>query len=98
MQTYEGDRNEAGERHGQGKAELPNGDRYKGSYGNGKRNGQVSEQNLTIIIINLTPLIRQGTYKFKSGAIYVGEYADNKKHGQGTFFYPDGSKYEGMKV
>ena len=41
LQTYEGERNEAGERHGQGKAELPNGDRYKGLYANGKRNGQV---------------------------------------------------------
>uniref|UniRef100_A0A3Q2TMB2 Uncharacterized protein n=1 Tax=Fundulus heteroclitus TaxID=8078 RepID=A0A3Q2TMB2_FUNHE len=30
-----------------------------------------------------------------NGARYVGDYAQNKKHGQGTFFYPDGSKYEG---
>lgn len=37
----------------------------------------------------------QGTYKFKNGARYVGEYLKNKKHGQGTFIYPDGSKYEG---
>ena len=29
----------------------------------------------------------------------MGEYVKNKKHGQGTFIYPDGSKYEGeMKV
>lgn len=34
-------------------------------------------------------------YKFKSGARYVGEYEDNKKHGQGIFNYPDGSSYEG---
>ena len=38
----------------------------------------------------------QGTYKFKSGARYIGDYDDNKKHGQGTFYYPDGSKYEGI--
>lgn len=25
----------------------------------------------------------------------MGEYKDNKKQGTGTFFYPDGSKYEG---
>ena len=25
----------------------------------------------------------------------MGEYHDNKKQGNGTFFYPDGSKYEG---
>lgn len=37
----------------------------------------------------------QGVYKFKNGARYIGEYMKNKKHGQGTFIYPDGSKYEG---
>ncbi len=41
-QTYEGERNEAGERHGKGVAELPNGDVYDGYYDKGKRNGQVS--------------------------------------------------------
>lgn len=40
-QEYEGDRNEAGERHGVGKAVLPNGDVYQGQYENGKRHGQV---------------------------------------------------------
>ena len=40
----------------------------------------------------------QGTYKFKSGARYIGEYADNKKHGQGTFYYPDGSNYDGQYI
>ena len=41
FQTYEGDRNEAGERHGKGLANLPNGDIYDGEYANGKRQGQV---------------------------------------------------------
>ena len=40
----------------------------------------------------------QGTYKFKSGARYIGEYFENKKHGQGIFYYPDGSKYEGTNA
>ena len=39
----------------------------------------------------------QGTYKFKSGARYVGNYEDNMKSGEGTFYYPDGSKYEGKR-
>ena len=38
----------------------------------------------------------QGMYKFKNGARYMGEYKHNKKHGQGAFIYPDGSKYEGL--
>lgn len=45
----------------------------------------------------MSPIINvfQGIYKFKNGARYTGEYIKNKKHGQGTFIYPDGSKYEG---
>uniref|UniRef100_A0A8B9Q666 MORN repeat-containing protein 5 n=1 Tax=Apteryx owenii TaxID=8824 RepID=A0A8B9Q666_APTOW len=41
------------------------------------------------------PNMFQGTYRFTNGARYIGEYRQNKKHGQGIFFYPDGSKYEG---
>lgn len=40
FKTYEGERNEANERHGFGKATLPVGDTYEGYYQNGKRNGQ----------------------------------------------------------
>lgn len=57
-QTYEGERNEAGERHGSGKAELPNGDVYKGSYANGKRNGEVRSEccamTKAFIVLNST--------------------------------------------
>ena len=42
-QTYEGGRHEdTGERHGNGKAELPNGDTYEGEYEHGKRHGKVN--------------------------------------------------------
>ena len=35
-------------------------------------------------------------FKFKSNnARFVGFYKANKKHGSGTFYYPDGSIYEG---
>lgn len=38
----------------------------------------------------------KGVYKFKkSKARYDGVYQDNKKHGEGTFYYPDGSIYKG---
>jgi radial spoke head protein 1 len=39
LKTYEGDRNEQNERHGFGKATLPNGDTYEGQYEFGKRHG-----------------------------------------------------------
>ncbi len=40
LKEYEGERNELNERHGLGKAKLPNGDTYEGYYQNGKRHGQ----------------------------------------------------------
>ena len=36
-----------------------------------------------------------GTYTYASGNQYVGEWKDNKQHGQGTLTYADGSKYVG---
>jgi len=33
--------------------------------------------------------------RFVTGAMYDGEWLDNKKHGQGTYHYTDGSRYEG---
>ena len=36
-----------------------------------------------------------GAYTFASGAKYVGEWRDDKQHGQGTFTFPDGEKYVG---
>jgi len=36
--------------------------------------------------------------RFKNGARYIGEWVNNKKHGQGLFIYPDGSKYEGKDL
>ena len=38
--SYEGDRNEIGERHGHGHAVLPNGDDYEGEYVSGKKHGK----------------------------------------------------------
>lgn len=42
-QEYDGERNAEGERHGRGKARLPNGDTYDGEYERGFRNGQVRQ-------------------------------------------------------
>lgn len=47
-------------------------------------------------------IIKLGCYRlferFKNFARYTGEWMRNKKHGQGTFIYPDGSKYEGIQL
>ena len=36
-----------------------------------------------------------GTYTFASGDKYVGEYRNDKKHGQGTYTHADGDNYVG---
>ena len=38
---------------------------------------------------------KTGTYRFRNGARYVGQYSQNQKHGKGIFYYPDGSVYDG---
>ena len=53
-QTYEGERNEANERHGKGLATLPNGDVYDGYYANGKRHGQVRSPRHDIELFRVT--------------------------------------------
>ena len=55
------------------------------------RKKQLKEDNPDILLF--VDRFKQG-----AGARYIGEYSKNKKHGQGTFIYPDGSKYEGMSV
>ena len=36
-----------------------------------------------------------GTYTYANGAKYVGDFRDDKRHGQGTLTLPDGAKYVG---
>ena len=33
--------------------------------------------------------------RFANGATYDGEWKSGRKHGNGVFMYPDGSKYDG---
>ena len=37
----------------------------------------------------------KGTYNYKSGHKYVGEFKDGQPHGKGTTTSPDGDKYVG---
>ncbi|XP_059141097.1 radial spoke head 1 homolog [Physella acuta] len=80
---YEGDRNEKNERHGKGRAILPNRDIYEGSYMYGKRDGMG---------------VYKFKNKNARNARYIGNYFQGKKQGFGKFVYPDGSRYEGNWV
>jgi len=38
-----------------------------------------------------------GTQEWEEGTVYMGEYKNNKKNGQGTIIYGNRSKYAGYK-
>lgn len=37
-----------------------------------------------------------GRLQHPSGAVYEGEFKDNKFHGTGTYIFPNGAKYTGQ--
>ncbi|KAM5154837.1 radial spoke head 1 homolog isoform 2-T2 [Callospermophilus lateralis] len=84
---YEGDRNEAGERHGHGKARLPNGDTYEGNYEFGKRHGQGSGRTTrgtamacTTTLITI-PTPGTGSLTKDTGSKYVGTWVNGQQEG-----------------
>ncbi|XP_030744694.1 radial spoke head 1 homolog [Echinops telfairi] len=96
---YEGERNEAGERHGQGRARLPNGDTYEGKYEFGKRHGQgiYKFKNGARYIGEYFKNKKhgQGTFVYPDGSRYEGEWADDQRHGHGVYYYINNDTYTG---
>jgi hypothetical protein len=43
-------------------------------------------------------LEKRAPYKFKSGAIYEGQWRGNVREGYGVQTWQDGAKYEGMLI
>ncbi|KAJ0060474.1 hypothetical protein NL108_012890 [Boleophthalmus pectinirostris] len=97
---YEGERNEAGERHGSGRAVLPNGDRYEGQYQYGKRHGQGTYhfRNGARYVGNYFQNMKhgQGTFHYPDGSKYEGSWAEDLRHGHGIYTYPNGDTYNGQ--
>ncbi|XP_036602785.1 radial spoke head 1 homolog [Trichosurus vulpecula] len=96
---YEGERNEEGERHGYGKAILPNGDIYEGQYEHGKRQGQGTYKfkNGTRYIGEYRENKKhgQGTFFYADGSQYEGDWVNDEKHGFGVYRYPNNDTYTG---
>ncbi|XP_067345461.1 radial spoke head 1 homolog isoform X2 [Channa argus] len=96
---YEGDRNEAGERHGVGKAVLPNGDIYQGQYENGKRHGQGTYRfkNGAKYVGDYYHSMKhgQGTLYYPDGSKYEGSWVEDLRQGHGVYTYPNGDTYDG---
>jgi hypothetical protein len=78
---------------------LANGEKYKGEYKNGKRNGKgvfkfvdgsEYDGEWKDGIIN-----GKGVYKYASGDEYNGEWKDKERNGKGIITFADGSKIIG---
>ncbi|KAF7251170.1 hypothetical protein EYD10_03191 [Varanus komodoensis] len=96
---YEGERNEAGERHGHGKARLPNGDTYEGEYANGKRNGQglyrfKNGARYTGEYFD-NKKHGHGVFIYPDGSKYEGDWVEDQRHGNGVYYYVNGDTYTG---
>ncbi|XP_072470669.1 radial spoke head 1 homolog isoform X2 [Notamacropus eugenii] len=96
---YEGDRNEEGERHGYGKAILPNGDKYEGQYEHGKRHGKGTYKfkNGARYIGEYQENKKhgQGTFFYADGSQYEGDWVNDERHGFGVYRYPNNDTYTG---
>ncbi|XP_035998215.1 radial spoke head 1 homolog isoform X1 [Fundulus heteroclitus] len=96
---YEGERNEAGERHGVGKATLPNGDIYEGAYQNGKRHGHGAYhfKNGARYVGDYAQNKKhgQGTFFYPDGSKYEGSWVEDLREGHGVYTYPNGDTYDG---
>ncbi|XP_074519747.1 radial spoke head 1 homolog isoform X3 [Halichoeres trimaculatus] len=96
---YEGDRNEAGERHGAGRAVLPNGDVYQGQYENGQRHGEGTYRfkNGARYVGGYYQNKKQGqgTFYYPDGSKYEGSWVEDLRQGHGVYTYPNGDTYDG---
>ncbi|XP_064925031.1 radial spoke head 1 homolog isoform X2 [Columba livia] len=96
---YDGERNAEGERHGRGKARLPNGDTYDGEYERGFRNGQGTYRfkNGARYIGQYLQNKKhgQGIFFYPDGSKYEGDWVNDQRHGYGQYTYPNGDTYTG---
>ncbi|NWV01494.1 RSPH1 protein, partial [Upupa epops] len=96
---YDGERNAEGERHGRGKARLPNGDTYDGEYEHGLRNGQGTYRfkNGARYIGEYLQNKKhgKGTFFYPDGSKYKGDWVNDQRHGYGEYTYANGDSYTG---
>lgn len=97
--SYEGDRNEKNERHGFGKAKLPNGDTYEGQYQNGKRHGTGTYRfsNGARYVGDYVRNKRhgRGIFYYPDGSKFEGDWNENVREGHGVYTYPNNDTYDG---
>ncbi len=99
---YEGERNAAGEKHGEGNCRYSNGDYYAGQWEHNKKHGQgfyryANGDTYTGEFANGYK-DGPGIYIYQSGEKYHGTYKNGKMNGSGEYTYFNGSVYNGQFV
>lgn len=96
---YDGERNELDERHGFGRAKLPNGDTYEGYYENGKRHGKGTyrfKNGARYVGYYIEGKKNgDGVFLYPDGSKHEGSWINDLRSGFGTYTYPNGDTYEG---
>ncbi|XP_031956948.1 radial spoke head 1 homolog isoform X1 [Corvus kubaryi] len=96
---YEGDRNSEGERHGFGKARLPNGDTYEGEYKHGLRSGRGTYRFKNGALYTGDYLENKkhgkGVFFYPDGSKYAGDWMHDQRQGYGEYLYANGDTYTG---
>uniref|UniRef100_A0A8C0C1P0 Radial spoke head 1 homolog n=1 Tax=Buteo japonicus TaxID=224669 RepID=A0A8C0C1P0_9AVES len=99
IKEYDGERNSEGERHGRGKARLPNGDMYDGEYEHGFRSGQGTYRFRNGACYTGEYLQNkkhgQGIFFYPDGSKYEGDWVNDQRHGYGEYTYANGDTYTG---
>ncbi|XP_074714515.1 radial spoke head 1 homolog isoform X2 [Strix uralensis] len=99
LKEYDGERNSEGERHGHGKARLPNGDTYDGEYKHGFRSGRGTYRFKNGAYYTGQYLQNkkhgQGIFFYPDGSKYEGDWVNDQRHGYGEYTYANGDTYTG---
>ena len=99
QEGYEGDRNSAGQMHGQGKYVYADGNVYDGAFVEDKKHGK-GKYTYTSGATYEGDFAEDkkhghGKYVYASGNVYEGEFIAEKKHGWGKVAYANKDSYEG---
>ena len=96
---YNGQYNEAGQRHGTGSLRWENGDKYEGTFWNGMMDGEgtlyFADGTEYVGSWKLNKMDGQGTRRYANGNVYTGEYRAGKRTGQGRCYFANGDLYTG---
>jgi len=93
-QTYEGERNAAGEYEGHGTMRWATGNVYEGQWRGGMQEGRgtyrYDDGSVYEGEYKQGEKEGRGTYRFANGNVYEGEYKQDEREGRGTYRYADG--------